>query len=80
MTKLFGKNWTKEEILAYVGGVSTLGGIRMAELADGPGRGVRVADVRTGGGLSFTVLIDRGMDIGYAEFCGTSIIANGCSS
>lgn len=68
MTKLFGRTWTKEEILAYVGDVSALGGIRLAELADGPGRGVRVADVRTGAGLRFTVLIDRGMDIGFAAF------------
>ncbi len=51
LTKLFGKTWTEEELLAYVGDVSALGGIRIAELADGPGRGVRVADVRTGGGL-----------------------------
>lgn len=68
MTKLFGKTWTKEDILACVGDISALGGIRLAELADGPGRGVRVADVRTGAGLRFTVLIDRGLDIGYAAF------------
>lgn len=68
MTQLFGKTWTKEEILAHVGDISTLGSIRLVELADGPGRGVRAADVRTGAGLHFTVLIDRGLDIGYAAF------------
>jgi hypothetical protein len=68
LTKLFGKTWTKEEILAHVGDISTLGSIRLVELADGPGRGVRAADVRTGAGLHFTVLIDRGLDIGYAAF------------
>jgi hypothetical protein len=73
MTKLFGKTWTKDEILAYVGDVSALGGIRLVELADGPGRGVRVADVRTGAGFHFTVLVDRGMDIGFAAFNGTPI-------
>jgi hypothetical protein len=73
MSKLFGRTWTKDEILAYVGDVSVLGGIRLAELADGPGRGVRVADVRTGAGLHFTVLVDRGMDIGFAAFNGTPI-------
>ncbi len=45
-------------------------GIRPVTLADGPERGVRAADVRTGDGLNFTVLLDRGMDIGPAEYRG----------
>jgi galactose mutarotase-like enzyme len=73
MTKLFRKSWTKEDLLSYVGDVSALGGVRLAELSDGPGRGVRVADIRTGAGLRCTVLIDRGLDIGYAAFNETPI-------
>lgn len=73
MTTLFHKEWMREDILAYVGDIGALGGIRLAELADGPGRGVRVADVHTGAGLRFTVLIDRGLDIGCAAFNETPI-------
>ena len=70
MTTLFGRQWTRKELLTYVGDISQLGGVRLSTLADGPGRGVRAADVRTGGGLNFTVLLDRGMDIGPAEYRG----------
>jgi hypothetical protein len=73
MTTLFDQSWTKRDILAYVGDISALGGIRLAELSDGPGRGVRVADLYTGAGLRCTVLVDRGLDIGYAAFNGMPI-------
>lgn len=70
MVKLFGREWSREELLGLTGDLSQVGGVKLAELADGPERGVRVADCRTGGGLSFTVLFDRGMDIGGAEYKG----------
>ncbi|MAE60482.1 MAG: DUF4432 domain-containing protein [Planctomycetaceae bacterium] len=40
-----------------------LGGIQTALLDDGPSRGVRVAYVNTGGGLRYTVSLDRGADL-----------------
>lgn len=40
-----------------------LGGIQTALLDDGPSRGVRVAHVNTGGGLRYTVALDRGADL-----------------
>jgi hypothetical protein len=70
---LFGQKWTRQELLTYVGDISQLGGIRQVTLADGPERGVRAADVRTGDGFNFTVLLDRGMDIGAAEYRGTPL-------
>jgi hypothetical protein len=45
----------------------------MGELADGFERGVRTADFRTGSGFEFTVLADRGMDIGWAGYRGTPL-------
>ena len=54
----------------YVGDLSQIGGIRLGEWADGVERGLRVADVRTGSGLTFSVLLDRGMDIGPAAYKG----------
>jgi len=68
--KLFGMNLTRRELQQWIGRMEQVAGIRRAELADGRERGVRIADVHNGGGLRFTVLLDRGMDIGDAEFAG----------
>jgi hypothetical protein len=70
MANLFNRNWTRSELLNYVGDLSQIAGIRQAEWADGTERGLRVADVRTGAGLAFSVLLDRGMDIGPASYKG----------
>jgi hypothetical protein len=50
-----------------------VGGIETSVLDDGPGRGVRIAWVNTGGGLRYKVVIDRGFDIADAEFLGQSL-------
>jgi hypothetical protein len=52
---------------------SQLGGIETSVLDNGPGRGVRIAWINTGGGLRYKVVIDRGMDIADAEFLGQSL-------
>lgn len=52
---------------------SQLGGIETSELDNGPGRGVRIAWVNTGGGLRYKVVIDRGLDIADAEYLGRSL-------
>jgi hypothetical protein len=70
MAVLFGKQYSREQILAHVGDLSQVAGIRMMELCDGPERGVRIADIRTGSGLHFQVSLDRGMDISVADYKG----------
>ncbi|MGA2488620.1 MAG: aldose 1-epimerase family protein [Anaerolineales bacterium] len=70
MANLFNRSWTRSELLNYVGDLSQISGIRLREWADGTERSLRVADVRTGSGLGFTVLLDRGMDIGPASYKG----------
>jgi hypothetical protein len=70
LVELYGLTLTREQLLARVGDISQVGGVRLAELADGPERGVRIADFRTGTGLHFTVHIDRGLDIGLLEYGG----------
>ena len=47
-----------------------MAGIRLVELADGRTRGMRAAEVYTGSGFRFQVLIDRGLDVGAAEDAG----------
>jgi Domain of unknown function (DUF4432) len=58
---------------APVTNVSQLGGIETSVLDNGPGRGVRIAWVNTGGGLRYKVVIDRGLDIADAEYLGQSL-------
>jgi hypothetical protein len=70
MTHLYQKSWTQQELLGYMGDIDQVGGVRLVTLAEGPERGVRAAELRTGAGLRFTVYLDRGMDIGPAEYKG----------
>jgi hypothetical protein len=53
--------------------MSQIAGIRLVELADGKERGVRAAEIKTGSGFNFTVLIDRGLDISTAEYNGKAL-------
>jgi len=73
MVQLFGRSWTQRELLKCVGSLSQVGGVRLGELQDGIARGVRTVEFETGSGFSFTVLLDRGMDIGAAKYRGASL-------
>jgi hypothetical protein len=73
MPELFGRKWTRAELLEHVGDVSQLGGARLVTLAEGPEAGVAVAELRTGSGFAFAVLLGRGMDIGFAEYRGVPL-------
>jgi hypothetical protein len=70
MANLFERSWTRVELLQQVGDLSQIAGVKSSEWAEGAERGLRVADVRSGSGLGFTVLLDRGMDIGPATYKG----------
>lgn len=70
MAKLFGREYSKSELLSKVGDISQLGGVKLQTFADGKAKGVRAADFRTGSGLDFTVVIDRALDITKAEYKG----------
>jgi hypothetical protein len=73
MSTLFGKSYTREELLKRVGNISQLGGVTLCTLQDGPEAGIRAAGFRTGSGLDFVILLDRGMDISRAEYDGASL-------
>ena len=72
MVQLFGRAWTRQELQRYAGNIDQIGGVAISVLDDGKGRGMRTAHFQTGSGLSFTVLVDRGMDIGSARYQGPS--------
>src|SRR5262249_19448206 len=60
------------ELVRRLGHTSQVFGVRLATLADGPERGVRVLSFRSGSGLSFEVMVDRCMDIGVLEHGGAA--------
>ena len=73
MVMLYGKDYTQDELHRLTGHLWQVGGVKPMLLDEGPERGVRIALFRTGGGLSFPVLLDRGMDIGWAEYRGAPL-------
>jgi len=68
-----GKEWTKADILSYIGDPEQIAGARPSILMDGKAEGVKAVNVNTGGGLNFTVLPGRGMDIAEAFYKGKAL-------
>ncbi len=73
MPSLFGKEFSRDELKRFLGHMSQLAGVRPVELADGAERGVRAFEFWTGTGLEFTVLADRGLDVGATRFRGVPL-------
>ena len=73
MVFLYGRTWSRAELTRHVADMDQLGGIRPVAFQDGPEAGVRGLELRTGGGFAFTVLTDRGMDVGLAELGGAPL-------
>ena len=73
MPRLYGKQWTRATLMQHVGDVQQVGGAKAVAFDDGPERGVRAIEVRTGTGFAFSVLPDRGMDVFRAELGGAPL-------
>ena len=73
MVRLYGRDWGADELRRYVGAMEQLAGIIPGERTDGAERGVRTLEVQTGSGLAFTVLPERGLDIGEARLNGVPL-------
>lgn len=73
MVDLFGRSYTRQELMRRAGSVSQYGGVRLAELSDGRAKGVAVADFNLGNGFEFTVVPGRAMDVLAARFQGMSL-------
>jgi hypothetical protein len=66
MVSLWGRPWTRRELLARVGRLDQVAGVQLVEAGDGAERGVRLLRFTAGSGFGFDVLVDRGFDIGRA--------------
>ncbi len=73
MATVFNQALTREEIVARVGDIRQLAGVRTVRREGGTEGGLRVFEVYTGSGLEFDVLADRGLDISSARYCGRSL-------
>lgn len=71
--KIGGKVFCKNEIRKRVGDMTQIAGIRKMKFADGKAKDLSCFEVNTGGGLEYTVLADRGLDITLARYKGTAI-------
>lgn len=73
MPKIFSRNYSRAELLRRVGHVHQIGGVRLLSSEDGPSRGVRYLEFRTGTGFNFEVAVERGFDVGRCEYRGASL-------
>jgi len=61
------------DMLKKIGNERQIAGTRHCILTEGGALGVRAIDVKTGGGLEYTILPDRGLDISLASFKGLNL-------
>jgi hypothetical protein len=66
VVELWGRHWSRQELLARAGRLDQIAGVQLTEAADGAERGVRLLRFATGAGFDFEVLVDRGFDVGRA--------------
>ena len=73
MAKVFGREYSREDLMERVGDVFQIAGVRGVRLTDGSEEGVQAYEVKTGTGFNFTILASRGMDISTAEYRGRAL-------
>ena len=70
MTKLFGQEFSKAQVLERVGHISQIAGVKRYRLEEGKKDSLLAVDMVNGSGLNITVLPGRGMDIANATYKG----------
>jgi hypothetical protein len=61
------------KVMDYIGDISQIGGVKRYCFTEGRAKGMEALDVNNGSGLLFTVLPDRGMDIGHLSYKGMPV-------
>jgi hypothetical protein len=64
---------SRDALRRLCGSVEQLASVTRFVFAEGKAKGVEALRVETGGGLSLTILIDRGLDLGEVRFRGQSL-------
>lgn len=73
MAEYLGRTWNKQELASVIGDPMQIAGITRCTLDEGKAAGVQAVLVNTGGGLQFTILPGRGMDIAGAYYQGHAL-------
>jgi hypothetical protein len=73
MAFVHGRTIDKTNLLRYNGSMNQVMGAREITYRGGKQDGVKAIEVYNDTGFRFTVLVDKGMDIGPASFCGKSL-------
>lgn len=69
MAEMFGKKYSREELLRRTGNLSQIGGIREYVYSSGRADGVRAVEVNTGP-MRFEIIPDRCLDVSFASYKG----------
>ncbi|MCZ6631945.1 MAG: aldose 1-epimerase family protein [bacterium] len=77
MPRLFGRRYTKKQLIERVGDMSQLAGARRAELVEGNEQGAGLIEVFNASGLCFSILPGRSLDIASAHYKGMSLCFRG---
>ena len=70
---IYETDYSKRELMRRVGSLGQVGGVQLLTFAQGHGRGLQGIEFRTGTGFRFTVMVDRGFDVGPAEYQGVGL-------
>lgn len=73
MAHIYGREMSKRELMKRIGDISQIAGAKQYTLDSGKAEGLHAVDVKTGGGLNFTILPGRGMDIAWADYKGMAL-------
>ena len=73
MAKVFGRSYTKKQLLDRVGDISQLIHARQATMRDGFSNGTDVVEITNSSGLQFSLLPGRALDISSASYKGHSL-------
>lgn len=73
MPVLFGETLSRREIQKRAGNIGQIAGVREIQFTGGKAAGVRAIEVHGAGGLNYTLLPDRCLDIAFAEYNGIPV-------
>jgi hypothetical protein len=71
--RIYERDYSKQELLRRLGSLAQIGGVQLISFEEGHARGTRGIEFRTGSGFCFTVIPDRGFDVGYADYQGAGL-------
>ena len=77
MARIFGKEYTRRELLDLVGDMSQVAHARHGELREGTDRGADLIEVFNASGLCFSLLPGRALDVASAHYKGMSLCFRG---